>query len=184
MNNPIDLHAFLAEGWRHITRGVADSRSPARYPTFATVAADGTPEARTVALRGASRSLSTLEVHTDIATAKVAALKHSSKAAFLVWLPRANLQIRVTTTVDIQTGSAVDEQWDRIPAASRVSYGTEPTPGTVISDAYAYEKPSERERFGVLTCKMLHIDLVQLGERHRRAGYNCENDWVGEWLAP
>lgn len=183
-SDPNDLTTFLDEAWRHLQRGVADSRSPARYPTFATVAADGTPEARTVALRGASRSLSTLEVHTDIATAKVAALKHSSKAAFLVWLPRANLQIRVTTTVDIQTGSAVDEQWDRIPAASRVSYGTEPTPGTVISDVYAYEKPSKRERFAVLHCNMLFIDLVQLGERHRRAGYSCKNGWMGEWLAP
>jgi hypothetical protein len=87
-------------------------------------------------------------------------------------------------TVDIQTRPAVDRQWDRIPVASRVAYGTEPTPGTNISNAFAYEKPSERERFAVLTCKMVHIDLVQLGERHRRAGYSCENDWVGEWLAP
>ena len=53
-----------------------------RYPTFATVAADGTPEARTVALRAASRSLSTLEVHTDIATAKVVALKHFPASRF------------------------------------------------------------------------------------------------------
>ena len=184
MTEPNDLPTFLDYAWRHLLRGVADGRSPARYPIFATVASDGTPEARTVALRGASRSLSTLEVHTDIATAKVGALKHFPKAAFLFWLPRANLQIRITTTVDIQTGSAVDGQWDRIPVVSRVSYGTEPTPGTVISDAYAYAKPSERERFAVLTCKMLCIDLVQLGELHRRAGYNCENDWVGEWLAP
>ena len=65
MSDPNDLTAFLDEAWRHLQRGVADSRSPARYPTFATVAADGTPEARTVALRGASRSLYTLEVHTD-----------------------------------------------------------------------------------------------------------------------
>ena len=184
MNTPSDLHAFLDEAWRHLQRGVADSRSPARFPTFATVAADGTPEARTIALRGASRSQSMLEVHTDIDTSKIAALKHSPKAAFLVWLPRANLQIRVTTTVDIQTGSAVDEQWNRIPVASRVSYGTEPTPGTVISDVYAYEKPSKRERFAVLMCNMLFIDLVQLGERHRRAGYSCKNGWMGEWLTP
>ena len=64
MGDPNDLHALLDEAWRHLTRGVADSRSPARYPTFATVAPDGTPEARTVSLRGASRSQSVLEVHT------------------------------------------------------------------------------------------------------------------------
>jgi pyridoxamine 5'-phosphate oxidase len=74
--------------------------------------------------------------------------------------------------------------WNHIPTASRVSYGTEPTPGTVISDVYAYEKPSKRERFAVLKCNMLFIDLVQLGGRHRRAGYSCKSGWMGEWLAP
>jgi hypothetical protein len=35
-----------------------------------------------------------------------------------------------------------------------------------------------------LKCNMLFIDLVQLGERHRRAGYSCKSGWMGEWLAP
>ena len=184
MGDPNDLCAFLDDAWRHLQRGVADSRSPARYPAFATAAAGGTPEVRTVVLRGASRSQSRLEVHTDIATSKVVALQHSPKAAFLVWLPRADLQIRITTTVDILTGSDIDQQWDRIPERSRVSYGTHPTPGSLISNAYAYEKSSERERFAVLSCSVLLIDLVQLGVRHRRAEFSHENDWVGKWLAP
>ena len=66
MSDPNDLPTFLDYAWRHLIRGVADGRSPARYPTFATVAADGTPEARIVALRAASRSQSTLEVHTGV----------------------------------------------------------------------------------------------------------------------
>ena len=74
MSDPNDLQAFLDEAWRHLTRGVADSKAPARYPTFATVSTQGKPEARTVALRGASRSAGALEVHTDIETAKVTAL--------------------------------------------------------------------------------------------------------------
>ncbi len=184
MSDPNNLHAFLDEAWRHLQRGVADSRSPARYPAFATVAEDGTPEARKVALRGASRSQSLLEVHTDIATSKIAALQHAPKAAFLIWLPRANLQIRITTAVDIQTGPDIDESWERIPVASRVSYGTDPAPGTVISDAYAYEKPSERGRFAVLSCRMMSMDLVHLGARHRRAIYDHVDDWAGKWLAP
>ena len=184
MGDPNDLCAFLDDAWRHLQRGVADSRSPARYPAFATAAAGGTPEVRTVVLRGASRSQSILEVHTDIATSKVVALQHSPKAAFLVWLPRADLQIRITTTVDTLTGSDIDQQWDCISECSRVSYGTHPTPGSLISNAYAYEKSSERERFAVLSCSVLLIDLVQLGVRHRRAEFSHENDWVGMWLAP
>ncbi len=184
MNDPNDLQAFLSEAWRHISRGVADSRSPARYPTFVTVSQNGRPEARTVALRGASRSGSFLEVHTDIATAKIEALLNNPIAAFHVWLPRADLQIRLTAEVEILTGPDVDAQWERVPPASRVSYGTVPDPGTPIEDVYSYEKPADRDRFAVLRCNLSEIDLVHLGARHRRAAYFAQDGWAGSWLAP
>ena len=53
----------------------------------------------------------------------------------------------MTVIVEIQTGTDTDQQWDRIPEGSRVSYGIRPMPSTAISDSYAYEKPSDRERF-------------------------------------
>ena len=142
------------------------------------------PEGDNLSPVAPSRSLSVLEVHTDVATSKVVALKHNSKAAFHVWLPSADLQIRMTAVVEIQTGTDTDQQWDRIPEGSRISYGTRPKPGTAISDVYAYEKPSDRERFAVLRCNLLEIDLVHLGARHRRARYISKNEWAGTWLAP
>jgi len=184
MADPNDLTALLDEAWRHITRGVADSRAPARYPTFVTVSPQGVPEARTVALRGASRAQGTLEVHTDIATAKVTALRASPVAAFHIWVPRADLQIRATAQVEILTGAQIDAQWERVPPASRVSYGTMPMPGTPIADVYAYEKPAERARFAVLRCALTQMDLVHLCARHRRAGYARADGWAGCWLAP
>ena len=184
MSDPQDLQALLDEAWRHLTRGVADSRAPARTPTFVTVAPDGTPEARTVALRGAVKSTATLEIHTDIETPKVAALKANPIAAFHVWVPRSDLQIRLTARVDILTGPQTDDQWARVPEGSRVSYGTMPIPGTPIADAFAYEKPAERDRFAVLHCAVTHIDLVHLGTPHRRAGYVASDGFVGTWLAP
>ena len=56
MSDPGDLQAFLAEGWQHLRRGAADGRSPARYPSFATVSPEGVPEVRTVALRRAAEA--------------------------------------------------------------------------------------------------------------------------------
>lgn len=184
MTDPNDLQAFLGEAWRHISRGVADSRSPARYPTFVTVSQEGQPEARTVALRGASRAGSFLEVHTDVATAKIEALVHNPIAAFHMWLPRADLQIRLTAEVEILTGPDVDAQWERVPPAARVSYGTVPDPGTPIEDVYKYEKPASRERFAVLRCNLFQMDLVHLGTRHRRAAFLAQDGWAGSWLAP
>ena len=184
MNDDNNLQAFLDEAWQHLKRGTADSRSPARYPTFATVSPEGKPQARTVALRSASRVASVLEVHTDIATAKVTALESTPVAAFHIWLPRINLQIRLSTSVAILTGDRIDGQWAKVPPASRVSYGTLPTPGYPIVDVYAYQKPADRDRFAVLSCTLKEIDLVHLGERHRRAVFVAEDDWAGQWLAP
>lgn len=184
MSDPNDLAAFLAQAWQHLSRGVADRRAPARYPTFATVGPDGTPQARTVALRGASSSAGTLEVHTDIVTEKVIALRRNPVAALHVWIPRSDLQIRVTARVEILTGEAVTAQWDQIPTGSRVSYGTLPDPGTPIPHVYDYDKPAERSRFAVLACTVTALDLVHLGEQHRRAAYNRSDRFKGQWLAP
>lgn len=184
MSDPNDLSAFLAEAWQHLRRGAADAKSPARYPVLATVASDGTPEARTVALRRADATAAILEVHTDIQSPKVTALRNTPRAALHVWLPRARLQIRVTADVEIRTGPDVQDAWDQVPPASRVSYGTEPLPGTPIPSVHAYEKLPVRDRFAVLRCHAMHIDLVHLDTVHRRAEYLRGNGWAGQWLAP
>ena len=184
MSDPGDLSAFLAEAWQHLRRGAADAKSPARYPVFATVSPTGVPEARTVALRRADAGAALLEVHTDIETPKVAALRANPVAALHVWLPRARLQIRVTARVEILTGADVEQAWAQVPPASRVSYGTEPLPGQPIASVHAYEKPPNKDRFAVLRCHASEIDLVHLDTVHRRAGYARSDDWHGRWLAP
>lgn len=184
MTDPNDLQAFLSEAWQHLENGVADGTSPARYPTFATVSNDGTPEARTVALRGADPAQGTVEVHTDTETDKITSLQHNPRAALHIWLPAFDFQIRLTADVDILSGPEVEPQWARVPAGSRVSYGTEPIPGTPINHVYAYEKPSLRSRFAVLRCNLAQIDLVHLPTRHRRGVFTRQDNWRGTWVAP
>ena len=184
MSDPNDLKAFWDLAWQHLMRGAADSRHPARYPTFATVSPDGWPEARTVALRAASQAEARLEVHTDTETAKVRALQATPRAALHVWIPKADLQIRVQARVEMITGPDADAAWDRVPEASRVSYGTQPVPGAEIPQVYAYQKPPDRKRFVVLTCRAEAVDLVELGAQHRRAGYSRADGFKGVWLAP
>ena len=184
MSEPGDLAAFLAEAWQHLARGVADARSPARFPVLATVSPDGIPQARTVALRAARQSLAHIEVHTDIASTKIEALRAHPVAALHVWLPKANLQIRLTCGMQILSGEQVDEHWRRVPPRSRVSYGTVPPPGTPIPDVFAYEKPPDRARFAVLRGQVTVIDLVHLGPSHRRADFRASDGWRGQWLAP
>ena len=151
---------------------------------MATVSPSGRPEARTVVLRGADPAEATVEVHTDSETAKVKALRDIPYAAFNIWIPDAQLQIRLSAKVEILKGAIIEQQWAAVPAASRVSYGTTPAPGVPIDAVYAYEKQANRDRFTVLKCIVQEIDLVHLGPRHRRAAYTREDNWKGTWLAP
>ena len=184
MNEHDDLAGFWAAAWGHLTRGVADRRAPARHPTLATVSLEGWPEARSVVLRAASWSEAMLEVHSDTDTAKMRALRTSPRAALHVWVPEARLQIRVAAEVEILTGDQTTERWTRVPVASRISYGTEPVPGTPIAHASDYATPGAQDRFAVLCCHIRGMDLLELGTPHRRARFTREDGWKGVWVAP
>lgn len=170
--------------WQCLGRGVADGKSPARLPTFATVSRTGWPEARTVVLRRADRSEALVEVHTDLHSDKIESLRHSPRAALHVWQKTLSLQIRLQCEVTIRSGAEVAEIWAGVPDPSRQSYGITPAPGTPIVDALDYVKEPDPATFAVLTCRIVLIDAVHLGDRHRRAAYSRNGDWVGQWLVP
>ena len=184
MSDPNDLGAFLDLGWQRLTRGVADRRAAARHPVFATVSPDGAPEARTVVLRGASRSAGTVEVHTDGGSDKVTSLRANPRAQLMIWDEKAKLQIRLSTVVKIQQGAEVADRWKNVPEGSRIAYGASPTPGTPIKSAHAYQKLATREWFTVLTCRIESIELMQLIDPHRRAVFSASDDWRGQWCVP
>ena len=184
MSDPNDLASYVDQAWQVLGRGVADAKSPARHPVFATVSPDGRPEARTVVLRGASRSTATLEVHTDTTSAKTTSLSATPLCELHVWEQRRRLQLRLGCRVEAGTGPETAGRWARVPPASRISYGTQPAPGTPSDHEFAYEKPADPDRFAVLICHLQRLDLVELGEKHRRALFLIEDGFKGVWLAP
>ncbi len=179
-----ELETLLAQVWARLVRGVGDRHAPARHPVFATVAADGTPEVRTVVLRAADPVAGVVEVHTDLRSAKVAALRGNPLAALHVWDGAAHLQTRITASVEVLTGEAVTALWQRVPETSQAAYGTMPAPGSPIGAALDYRKTPDPAAFAVLRCTVLDIDAVHLGPNHRRARYGRVDGWRGQWLAP
>jgi hypothetical protein len=183
-----DWHTTLpglhARAWDILTRGPADRHAPARHIALATVAPDGTPDVRTVVLRAADRAAATLDIHTDLRSAKVTALKHTPTAQILAWDPRAHLQIRATGTATILTGAEAAPLWARVPAASRPAYGATPPPGTPIPAALAYTRTDGATAFAVIRLTLTALDLLHLGDRHRRARFARADDWRGDWLSP
>ncbi len=184
MNDTPTLDDFLAHAWALLIRGVHDRHIAARHPTIATVARDGRPEMRTVVLRGADRAAATVEVHSDTQSAKVRALTANSHAALHVWSARHHMQLRLALRVEILTGDTVADRWQKVPPAARISYGTDPAPGTPIDNNLSYNKPADPTRFAVLLCHMTEIDVLHLGQDHRRALFTAQTGWRGTWLAP
>ncbi len=179
MTDPEDLPAFLDLAWQRLgcRKGAA-----APLVTLATVAPDGWPEARTVVLRGADRAAGQLEIHTDLATPKVTALRADPRAELVFWDAATDLQIRAALQITIVPQAA--GRWARVPEASRMAYGTSPAPGSPIASAFAYDKTPDPARFAALIGQVLAFDLVHLGPRHRRARFVAAEGWQGMWLAP
>ncbi|MCK0151123.1 pyridoxamine 5'-phosphate oxidase family protein [Marivita sp. S6314] len=184
MSDPNDLAAFLELGWQRLTRGVADRRAAARHPVLATVSPDGFPEARTVVLRGANRTGGVVEVHTDSGSDKIASLQARPFAQLHIWDEKVQLQLRLSTSVEITQGAAVAQKWSRVPGGSRMAYGASPKPGTAIPHAHAYEKLASESCFAVLTCTIRQIELMHLADPHRCAVFKADDGWCGEWRVP
>jgi len=78
-----DLAQLYEQVWTRLTRGVHDRHAPARHPTLATVSPQGRPQARTVVLRAVNKTTGTLDIHTDLWSAKVGDLWVTPFAAIL-----------------------------------------------------------------------------------------------------
>ena len=179
-----DLSQLYSEVWLRLTRGVHDRHAPARHPTLATVTPEGRPQARTVVLRAADKAAGTLDVHTDLQSAKVGHLRATPFAALHVWDSSAHLQLRLEAHVTILTGPDVAPIWAGMPTASRLSYGSTPAPGQPIAQALDYTKAADPASFVILRLAVATVDALHLGPHHRRARFDRHNDWAGAWLAP
>ena len=178
------LDNFLDFGWAQISRGKADKKSPARYPTFVTSSANGFPNARTLVMRRSDRKNSQIEFHTDTASSKMLFLKENPRAGIHIWLPKVQLQIQMDVVVKVKVGDSTIPIWRDVPTNSRVAYGTIPSPGSILESSLAYDHAPDQKRFAVLVCHIQSIQLLLLGVKHIRAYYKMTNNWQGEWLSP
>jgi pyridoxamine 5'-phosphate oxidase len=179
-----DLTALHAQIWARLMRGVRDRHAPARHPTFATVSPDGWPQARTVVLRTANEAEGTLDIHTDLRSAKIVSLESNPRAAIHIWDGSAHLQTRIEAIVTILTGDVVASYWEKLPEQGRQNYGTTPPPGEPIANSLDYAKQPDQTIYAVLRCSIRAIDAVHLGPQHRRARFDYTDNRSGQWLVP
>lgn len=179
-----ELASLHAHAWQRLVRGVHDRHAPARHPTLATVSHQGWPQVRTVVLRSADPSRARLDIFTHLHSPKIAELAATPVAALHVWDSGSRLQIRLQADVTISHGPSVAERWAAVPEVSRTAYSSGSVPGSAIPEALAYGLTPDPAAFAVVHLDVRAMDLLHLGQQHRRAQFTRDTQWVGQWLTP
>lgn len=182
---PSTLPAMLDLCWHQLIEGVRDAAHPARRPVLASIGSDGGANARIVVLRAFDFEMATLDMHTDIASPKVAELLTNPSATLLFWDPAQQFQIRLGVTITVLSGPDVTAIWNSVPDAARGNYGGHPTPGQRINAPDQFSKTPRADRFAVLRAKIASIDALHLAsDPHRRARFEAQDGFTGLWVAP
>lgn len=187
---PATLEDTLAWAFALVARGVADRRHPFHTPVLATTGLDGTPQARTVVLRGLEPATRRLRLHTDARAGKVAELAAEPRATLLFYDPAAQLQLRLSGRATLHRDDALaEEAWAASRDFSRMCYAIEPAPGLPVATPPAAPLDSEagRPHFCVV---ILHLDrleslhLAASGHRRARFGWDAAGAPAATWLVP
>ncbi|MEO1265169.1 MAG: pyridoxamine 5'-phosphate oxidase family protein [Pseudomonadota bacterium] len=186
------LDELLADVWARLVRGAADKRAPFNRPAIATVSEAGGPEVRTVVLRTVTPSRRLLAFHTDMRSAKIAALRHKADVAWHFWDPRAQIQVRVSAKAAFHHADDISRAaWAKLHDGSKRTYAQRAIPGAAVSDpAVAADETIPLDdaaaNFAAVMTTATSIDYLHLARKgHRRAIWHWraqQQDWAGAWV--
>lgn len=182
MRGDVDASEVLHSIWSELSEATEDRNHAWRTPVLATVGPDGSPQARTVVLRRADRSSSTLQCYTDRRSPKVIQLNHTPSGVLVFWSKPLRWQLRVQAHfVADSTGDAMHAAWNEVrDTAAANDYLAPAAPGDPASDAPNLHLQSHQ--LAVLTGRVMSIDWLELGrEAHRRAVFDADGV---RWITP
>ncbi|MGD1935841.1 MAG: pyridoxamine 5'-phosphate oxidase family protein [Candidatus Phaeomarinobacter sp.] len=193
------LDAAETMAWDMLEQGAKSSKQPFHTPVLATVNEDGAPQARTIVMRQADRTMGILRGNTDQRSPKARQLANDSRVQLLFYDVGAKVQLRVTATADLVTeGSALDEAWTASAPGSKVCYLAQGAPGTAqetptsglpdFADLGQRVAPEKLEaglnNFATIRFKVEALDWLYLDSKgHRRAKF----DYIAgtkSWVIP
>jgi general stress protein 26 len=174
---------FITRALSLLARGVADRRAAFHTLSLATIGLDGTPQLRTVVLRGLDGNAPSLTFHTDKRSPKFAELTRSPAASALAYDAAAKLQIRMNGTVSLRHGDEFTGKiWAGLQRTSQDCYHTPDAPSGSISSAPPLNEDQARQIFCVCTLTITKMDVLYL-----RAGGHLRATTTGgraHWVAP
>jgi len=193
------LEGILNQVWRMLHRGVGRSNDPFHWPVLGTTGEKGCNQ-RTVILRQFLQPERVLVCYTDSRSEKVKEIMGFPLSSWLFYHPKKKIQLRITGPATLHgQDTYADELWRSTPAAHRLNYSSERSPGTSIDSpssglpAFLSEKiqtvidsENVREHFMAISCRIDKLDWLRLSPLgNRRAVFEWHDTGVtSTWLVP
>ncbi len=186
------LDETLADAFAHLAEAVTDRAAPFRTPALATVAEDGTPDARIVVLRSFDPDSRQIRVHTDARAAKHAQIFASPAVALVAWDAGRRLQIRLHGRAILHMGDDIARaDWAALPPPTQNLYRQRQVPASTLPAPLAGrdDMGPEAEGFGnfaVVAIAFDRLETLHLADGgHIRARFDFADGTISaSWLMP
>jgi len=163
----VTLDDILAEAFACLAAGVAEHGSPFRTLTLATVDASGSPDTRTIVLRGFDRAANVVSLHTDSRAAKYGQILANPAVALLFWDKQRRLQLRLRGRATLHGGDATARAaWAALPNVARQLYRVRQAPGTQLPDPSAAQYGEGPEALGFAAFVVIEVAFDRLEALH------------------
>jgi pyridoxine/pyridoxamine 5'-phosphate oxidase len=191
----MNLEHIYARIWDCLAAAVREENLPFKVMQAATVGLDGSPNVRTVLLRGVNERENLLTFHTDLRSPKIAELSREPRIALVAVDSVRSQQIRVSGEARIvRDGQARLDAWNASADHDLIAYRTRLAPGTpmhhandALDTAHGVPGPAEGlKHFCVVEVHPERLDWLDLSaHRPLRACYVRQGDhWIHSWIAP
>jgi len=175
------LTAIEAAIWQELQRATHDRHHEWRAPVLASVAADGSADARSVVVREALPEQRLLVFYTDDRSPKLAQLRHEPRATLACWSRRLGWQLRLRTHCrPVADAAVLAARWQRVAdSPGAADYLSRLAPG---ADLAGNADHGDRPHFAVVEAEVVAIDWLELHRAgHRRAVFDATG---ARWLQP
>jgi len=191
---PPTLPGVLDGLWSRIGNAMDGRWGPWALPALVTVADDGSPRARVLALRAVDPLARRFVFHTDARSDKLRDVAAEARVALLFFDRDAAVQVRFDGTCDVHHADPVAAAaWRDVSGLRRAACAVEAEPGSPLDAAQPYATLAAASgddagftNFAVLTIDVDAIDWLWLGPQDmRRARFAwIGGHWSSSWIVP
>ncbi|KQS87762.1 MULTISPECIES: pyridoxamine 5'-phosphate oxidase family protein [unclassified Rhizobium] len=177
----------IAQVW-DVLHAAATSRSPFNFLQLATIGLDGSPQLRTIVLRGCDRDKATVSFVTDMRSPKVAEILRDPRVSLVGFDGEKSVQLRLSGIASVVADDvARKSMWDRLRHRTLVLFDAPFAPGTPIDGEGNPLAPmpdddgsaGPYEKFALVSVTVERLDWLDLSsELHQRYTFSGH---AGAW---